>query len=156
PSSLVPSYGQGFGAAGPGSYYSLLNMQPNGLPAGVPYKAGGGTSGLVRRSLSSTIQSQNPFTSKSPMEAEIMGEIYDKMLKVNPDTAASNLQIIDWMTKSHSSSFDPTTGLNTQVWNLRNDLCWQDSSNPSFGTPCDKPVTADDVCFTILVQRDGP
>jgi len=156
-SSLVPSFGKGFEASGAGSFQSLLNMQPSGAVTSGAFQAGGGTAGLIRRANTGAgTLHQNPFTANTVWEVDLIAGIWDTMLAVNPNTGGSNLQLIDWMTKSHSSSFDPASGLNTQIWNLRNDICWQDSTVGPTGQPCDRPVTADDVCFSLLMQRDGP
>jgi len=156
-SSLAPSFGTGFEASGAGAFQSLLNMRPSGLVTSGIYQAGGGQQGLIRRaSTGAGTLHQNPFTSNTVWEVDLLNGIWDTMLAINPNTGGSNLQLIDWMTKSHSSSFDPASGHNTQIWNLRNDICWQDSLVSPVGQPCDRPVTADDVCFSILMQRDGP
>ncbi len=156
-SSLAPGFGTGFEASTPGAFQTLLNMRPSGLVTSGIYQAGGGTQGLIRRSNTGAgTLHQNPFTANTVWEVDLINGIWDTMLAVNPNTGGSNLQLIDWMTKSHSSSFDPGTGRNTQIWNLRNDICWQDSTIGPTGQPCDSPVTADDVCFSLLMQRDGP
>ncbi len=156
-SSLAPSFGTGFEASGVGGFQTLLNMRPSGLVTSGIYQAGGGTTGLIRRANTGAgTLHQNPFTANTVWEVDLINGIFDTMLAVNPNTGGSNLQLIDWMTKSHSSSFDPASGHNTQIWNLRNDICWQDSTISPVGQPCDRPVTADDVCFSLLMQRDGP
>jgi hypothetical protein len=156
-SSLAPGFGVGFEASGSGSYQTLLNMRPSGAVTSGAFQAGGGQAGLIRRANTGAgTLHQNPFQANTIWEVDLINGIFDTMLAINPNTGGSTLQLIDWMTKSHSSSFDSASGHNTQIWNLRNDICWQDTTPPAPGVPCDRPVTADDVCFSILMARDGP
>jgi len=156
-SSLAPGFGVGFEASGSGSYQTLLNMRPSGAVTSGAFQAGGGQAGLIRRSNTGAgTLHENPFQANTVWEVDLIAGIFDTMLAINPNTGGSNLQLIDWMTKSHSSSFDSASGHNTQIWNLRNDICWHDTTPTSPGVPCDRPVTADDVCFSVLMARDGP
>ncbi len=68
------------------------------------------------------------------------------MLKTNPLTSGAGTQVLDWQTRSHSSTYNPVTDVTTQTWRLRNDLRWHDGF----------PVTATDVCYTIIAYRDVP
>lgn len=158
-SSLVPLKHFGF-EAGVGSLITL-NMRP--VPGYIPsnslfYASGcnpsaGCEQNTIRRSLSETTLHMSPYTATTPWELEPLGQIYDSMLVVDPNTdgpcqtqSGGTAHCVDWMTSSHSISFDATTGKTTQLWNLRSDIFWHDG----------QPVTAHDVCFTIMSYRDAP
>ncbi len=157
-SSLVSQLGHGWQAGTAGPVWSALNMKCNtGFnPANSAYACGGGVNGLIRRGLSQEIDQFSPFAAISVWDFEAINQVFDTMLAVNPVTAGSGSQLVDWMTTIHSSSFSPTevscvgtncvTGTTTQVWHLRNDLKFHDGVQ----------VTADDVVYTILAYRDVP
>src|SRR4029077_15015790 len=152
--SLVSVLGHGFQIG----YQSLLNMRP--VPGYVPtqskYAPGGGTPGLIRRGFSQDTDNLSPFQATTLWDFEVISQVYDSMLNLNPLTGGSNAQLVDWMTTSHSSSFNPNevscrgtvcvTGTTTQTWRLRNDVYFHDGT----------PVTANDVAYTILAYRDIP
>jgi hypothetical protein len=161
-SSLVSIQGHGFEAA---TGY-LLNMQP--VPGYVPtnplfYASGCNTStgagctaqgqALIRRSMAQATTHMNPYTATTAWEFEPLIQIYDSMLAVDPNSAGlcqtqpgGSAHCVDWMTTSHSTSFDGTTGLSTQTWNLRGDIFFHDGV----------AVTAHDVCFSILSDKQAP
>jgi ABC-type oligopeptide transport system substrate-binding subunit len=155
-SSLVVGLTSGFQR----SHWSLLNMRPrpsaftvcdsSGQPAGCTrdprYLPGGGDPNLIRRGLSKQVVRLSPFTALTVWDFEILDQVFDTMLAVNPLTAGLTQQVIDWMTIRHSSSYDAATDTTTQTWVLRNDLAWHDGV----------AVTAGDVAYTILAYRDVP
>ncbi len=163
-SSLVSALGTGFYAGSPGGFWSLLNMrQVPGYVANSGFQPGGGDPNLIRRGLSQPINNPSPFFAYTLSDFDVVNQVYDTMLQVNPLTGGTfagvvlsqaNEQVIDWMTTSHSSSFDPAevsclgascvNGTTTQLWHLRNDLRFHDGIQ----------VTADDVVFSILAYRD--
>lgn len=180
-SSLVSVQGHGF--AGGSGFWSALNMRqlPGFDPCAAPgapancaiYKPGGcipspcapaspNNPDLIRRGLSTPTSELTPFFAQNSAEIEILSLVYDSMLKANPATAATTTQLFDWMTKDHSSVFDPTevscvgppvnpapvcvNGTTTQFWHLRNDLAFQDGTH----------LTALDIAYTILAYRDVP
>ncbi len=143
------------------SSMTLLNMRCNTgfTPSNPAYKCGGGTGGLIRRGLSQEIHQFSPFAAIPEWDFEVVTSIFDTLLVANP-TVGSGEQFIDWMTTSHSSSFNPSelsclpaslggtcmTGTTTQTWPLRNDLLFHDGAS----------VTADDVVFSLIAARDVP
>src|SRR6266581_3832501 len=156
-SSLVSVQGHGFEAASG----FLLNMQPvQGYVPSNPlfYASGcnpstGCSQKLIRRSMAQTTTHMNPYTATTAWEFEPLIQIYDSMLAVDPNTGGlcqtqpgGSAHCVDWMTNSHSTSFDSTTGLSTQTWNLRNDIYFHDGV----------AVTAHDVCFSILSYKAAP
>jgi hypothetical protein len=156
-SSLVNSLGRGF-LAGYG-YWSLLNMRqvPGYTPPTPGFAPGGGDPALIRRGFSQDTSNLSPFQAVTTHETEIVSLIYDSMLQANPLTGGTDGQVIDWQTTSHSSTFNPSevscnvfngcvTGTTTSIWQLRNDVNFQDGT----------PLTAHDVVYTILAFRDVP
>ncbi len=104
---------------------------------------------VIRRSMAQTTLHINPYFATTAWEIEPMLEIYDSMLFANPNTGPANLQLIDWAisgSPSHSASFDSGTNTLTQTWHLRHDIFFHNGT----------PVTASDVCFSILTDRDIP
>jgi len=163
-SSIVNTLGGGAFAGA--AYWTLLNAHqvPGYNPCSVSnppsncgqYAPGGGDPSLIRRGFSQTVLNLSPFTATTPWESEIVTEIFDSMLQLNPLTGGGNGQLIDWQTTSHSSSYNPNevscnpangcvTGTTTQIWHLRNDLFFQDGI----------PVTANDVAYSLLAYRDA-
>ncbi len=157
--SLVPVKVQGFIASA--GFWSTLNMRPvpGYVPANSSYYASGCNpstgceQNTIRRSMAQTTLHISPYVSTSDWEFEPLDEIYDSMLEVDPNTGGlcqtqpgGTAHCIDWMTTSHSASFDATTGKTAQTWNLRSDIFWHDGQR----------LTAHDVCFTILSYRDAP
>jgi ABC-type transport system substrate-binding protein len=155
-SSLVNVQGHEFGAGY--GYWPFLNMRqvPGFVPSNQLFVPGGGNSALIRRGLSQQLTHLNPFQSATPWEYEILSQIYDSMLKVSPLTTSGSMERVDWMTKSHTVSYDPfevscmgsncVTGTTTQTWSLRNDVVFHDGI----------PLVADDVVYTILAYRNVP
>lgn len=158
-SSLVSVKGHGFESAA--GFWSSLNMRP--VPAYVPsnplyYASGcnpstGCQQNTIRRGMSQTTLQMTPYTFTTVWESEPLSQIYDSLLEVDPNSGGlcqsqpgGTAHCIDWMTVRHSSSFDSTTGLTTQQWALRSDLRFHDGQT----------VTAHDVCFSILSDRDAP
>ena len=156
-SSLVTVKGHGFLA----SSGFLLNMRP--VPGYTPsnslyYASGcnpssGCLQNVIRRGMSQTTLHLSPYTFTTAWEAEPLVQIYDTMLAVDPNTGglcqtqpSGTAHCIDWMTTTHSTSFDSGTGLTTQQWNLRNDINFHDGH----------AVTAHDVCFSLQSYRDAP
>ncbi len=141
---LVFQFGKGFG--GDASFWSFLNMRCKDgfVPADGRYRPGGGDCSTIRRGFSQEVHKLNPFQATSAWDLEVLHGIYDSMLRVNPLTGGLGQQAIDWMTVRHTSSYDATVNVTTQVWTLRNDLQWHDGV----------PVTASDVAYTILAHRD--
>ena len=144
-------------------YWTLLNARqvPGYVPTNPLYAPGGrtGTSdnGLVRMGFSQTLLHLSVFQYTTVWEADIVSQVYDSMLTLNPLTYFADSQFLDWQTTSHTSSFSPTAtcsspgtgpvvGCTTQIWHLRNDLKFQDGN----------PVTASDVAYSILAERDVP
>jgi hypothetical protein len=149
-SSIVNSLG--FGTEAP-AYWSLLNARqvPGYAPANPMFAPGRGDPNLIRRGFSQDTSFLSPFIASTLWEFEIITQIFDSMLQNNPLTSgptpfASPGQLFDWQTTSHSSSFNPSDGITTQIWHLRNDLKFQDGN----------PVTATDVAYTIIAYRDVP
>ncbi len=153
-SSLVGVLGHGFQTG----FWSLLNMRqkPGFVPAHPIYAPGGGSPNLIRRGFSQDVHKVSPFHALTVWDFEVLSQVYDSMLAVNPLTGGTGQQVIDWMTISHTSSFNPSeascvgtscvTGTTTQKWFLRNDLKWHDGL----------PVTADDIVYSIIAYRDVP
>ncbi|HEX4919755.1 MAG TPA: hypothetical protein VFV92_03345, partial [Candidatus Bathyarchaeia archaeon] len=148
-SSIVNT--NGFGTESP--FWTLLNSRqvPGYSPSNPIYTPGGGDPNTVRMGFSQGTQSLSPFQYATIWEANIVFELFDSMLAVNPLTGAGDAQLMDWQTISHSSSFNPSevscnaltgcvTGTTTQIWHLRNDLKFQDGN----------PVTANDVAYSII------
>jgi ABC-type transport system substrate-binding protein len=150
-SSLVTVKGHGFNAASG----FLLNMRP--VPGYVPanslyYASGcnpstGCQQNIIRRSMAQTTLHLSPYEFTTAWEAEPLIQIYDTMLAVDPNSGGlcqtqpgGTAHCIDWMTTSHSTVFDITTGLTTQTWNLRGDIYFHDG----------QAVTSHDVCFSLL------
>ena len=137
-------------------YWTLLNARqvPGydpctalGAPANCSsFSPGGGDPTLIRRGFTQDTGFLSPFIASTVWEFEIISQIFDSMLQSNPLTGGSTGQLIDWGTTSHSSTFDTATGVTTQLWHLRNDLKFQDGN----------PVTANDVAYTIIANRDVP
>ena len=160
-SSLANGRGTGFEAGSQGGLISLLNMRCNptaNAAAGTAYKCGGGTSGLLRRSESQDTDNLNPFQATTVWDFDPILEIWDTMLQLNPNvgpvdsvTGQVTEQFVDWMTNSHTQSFNPTevctalatgistVGCTTQIWHLRPDLKFHDGT----------PVTAADIVFSL-------
>jgi hypothetical protein len=158
-SSLVAGTGNGWGAGSPGAFFSLANMRcnPSSVPVFSSDQCGGGTPNLIRRGLSEDINLLNPFLATTARDFDVINEVFDTMLKVNPLTGGGNSQVIDWMTTTHTSTFNPgeiscvpggscVVGTTTQIWHLRNDLSFHDGVR----------VTADDVVYTMIADRDVP
>src|SRR6266568_2754754 len=150
-SGLVSVQGHGFEAASG----FLLNMQPvPGYTAGNSlYNCPNGDPLVMRRSMAQTTTHMNPYTATTAWEFEPLIQIYDSMLAVDPNSAGlcqtqpgGSAHCIDYMTTSHSTSFDGTTNLSTQTWNLRGDIFFHDGV----------AVTAHDVCFSILSDKQAP
>src|SRR6266516_8019246 len=159
-SSLVSVLGYGLQAG----FWSLLNMRqnPGYVPANNLYTPGGGNPSLIRRGFSQPVDNLSPFQTLTVWDFEIISQVYDTMLQLNPLTGGSNQQLIDWMTTAHTTTYNPTeiscvgppsnaqticvTGTTTQTWHLRSDLFFQDGTR----------VTAQDVAYTILAYRDVP
>ena len=158
-SSLVPTASGGFGSGS--GFWSLLNMRPRlgYLPTNSLYWASGcnlsngagcslgsfcnpptvtsGCQNVIRRSLSQPTLHLNPFEASTPQELEIVSELYDSMLQVNPATSGVNSQPFFWMVS------DVTGLLSFETFTLRGGLYFQDG----------QPVTGDDVCFSILAYK---
>src|SRR5467141_629001 len=154
--SLVNGLGTGWLAGGIGAYFTYLNAHanPNYTPVHSAYAC---PDDGLRVGQSQDSDSFSPFQATSVWDFAVMNEIWDSLLQVNPETGGPSLQTYNWMVSSHTSTFNPAetscspgvgcvTGTTTQVWHLRPDLQWQDGT----------PVTADDVCFSILSYRDMP
>jgi hypothetical protein len=157
-SSLVPEKGHGFQKA----FWALLNMRqvPGYAPTSSMFAGGGGNPNLIRQGFSQDPDTLNPYQATTLWDFQIIGDVFDTLLQVNPQTAGANQQVIDWMTTSHTSSFNPNElgcipppsvtvtscarGITTQTWHLRNDLLFHDGI----------PVTAQDVVYSILTTRD--
>jgi hypothetical protein len=148
------------------AFWSLLNARqvPGYTPANPVYTPGGGNPNLIRRGFSQDPDTLNPYQATTVWDFEIINQVFDTMLQVNPQTAGANQQVIDWMSSSHSASFNPNEigcvagpsvapltsscvrGITTQTWHLRSDLLFHDNT----------PVTCADVVYSILTQRDVP
>ena len=108
----------------------------------------------LRHGLSQTTTWLSPYLFYTVWEQEILNQVYDTMLVVDPNTPGlcqtqpgGTAHCIDWMTTSHSIQNNaPVPGESTLTWNLRNDIFFSDGV----------PVTAHDVCFSILSDRDAP
>lgn len=140
-------------------YWTLLNARqvPGYSPSNSIYKPGGGDPNLIRYGFSQTTSLLSPFQASTVWEANVISQIFDSILQLNPLTGGGDAQVLDWQTTSHSSSFNPSevscnpingcvTGTTTQIYHLRNDLFFQDGT----------PVTANDVAYTLLAYRDVP
>src|SRR3989441_4153133 len=122
------------------------------LPAGQPCAPT--TPTTLRRGLSQTTLHVSPYTFQTDWEAESLNQIHDSMLAVDPNTGGAcqtqpggTAHCFDWLTTSHSASANtPVLGQTTWTWNLRQDIFFHDGV----------PVTARDVCFSILSDRDAP
>jgi len=156
---VVTTKGHGIEAG----YTNLMDANPvNGYtPANsLFYASGCNPSGgtckqdTIRRGLSQTTTSLNPYVFDTVWEAEILNQFYDSMLAVNPNTGGlcqtqpgGASQCVDWMTTSHTQLQNtPVAGQTTWTWNLRGDNFFSDGV----------PVTAHDVCFSVLSDRDAP
>ena len=150
---IVNNIGDGFQAGGS----SLLNMrcrlQTSGPNAGLPVaatdpslQAGAGDCSTIRRGFSQEVHKLSLFQATTVWDFEVILQLYDAMLGGNPLTAGVGSQVIDWMTTSHSESYDAVNDRTTQTWILRNDLKFHDGVQ----------ITAADVAYTILAYRDVP
>jgi hypothetical protein len=148
-------------------YWSLLNARINEtyVPGNPIYAPGGpGSPNTIRRGFSQDPDTLNIFQATTVWDFEVINEVFDSMLAVNPTTGGADQQVIDWMTTSHSETFQPNElgciagpsvapltsscvrGITTQTWHLRSDLQFHDGT----------PVTAQDIVYSILTQRDVP
>lgn len=152
-------------------FWSLLNMKqkqnsqtlctggaPPGCTNNAAFLPGGGNPALIRRSLTQAggLLHLSPFLASTPAELEVLSLVYDSMLRMNPEQVGNGLcqtqiggtsQCIDWMTKSHNTILNsPVAGDTTMNFELRSDILWHDGP----------PVTARDVCFTILSYKQAP
>lgn len=158
-SSLISTIGHGF----QGNSVTLYQMRAKpacraletlasppasleGCYQNVQYAPGGGSIELVRRGLSQGTGHLSIYHAQTLWDFEIDNQIYDSMLGGNPLVAGAGAQIYDYMTTKHTQSFDPNTGITTQVWTLRPDLKWHDGV----------PVTAADVKWSIDSYKDVP
>jgi hypothetical protein len=122
------------------------------LPAGQPCAPT--TPTTLRRGMSQTTLHLSPYTFQTIWEEEFLDQIYDTMLAVDPNTGGAcqtqpggTAHCIDWLTTSHSANANtPALGQTTLTWNLRQDIFFHDGV----------PVTAHDVCFSILSDKDAP
>ncbi len=132
--SLVNGAGTGWLAGTTGAYFTYLNAHanPNFTPSNGAYACGGGNDDIVRVGESQSTGNLSPFFATSSWDFNVLNELFDSMLQVNPETVGPGLQTYDWMTTSHSSNFNPaeistspgmgtTVGTTTQVWHLRPD-----------------------------------
>ncbi len=156
--SIISGLGTGWQAGTVGAFSTLLNthINENYVPSNSAY-ACQGKDGTIRRGQSQDSDSFNPITATSVWDFDVIDEIWDTMLYVNPNTGGGLLQLSNWMVVSHASNFvasevstspglGTVVGTTTQVWHLRPDIQFHDGTQ----------VTADDVCFTLLVYRDVP
>ena len=156
--SLVNGLGTGWIAGSAGAYYTLLNAHANSAytPTNSAYACGGGNDDILRRGQSQGSDSFSPFQALSIWDFDIIDEIWDSMLGLNPLSASSD-PTYNLMVSSVSSSFNPeetscspgagcVAGTTTQIWRLRPDASFQDGTR----------VSADDVVFSILSYRDVP
>jgi hypothetical protein len=164
-SSIVNTVG--FGTQAGSAYFTLLNGRqvPGYNPCSVPgapsncasYVPGGGNPNLIRRGFSQDTSNFSPFTFNSVWEKEVLSDIFDTMLKQNPDASGGTAQFIDWGTTKHTVAFNGkevgcnpingcVTGVTTQIWYLRNDWRFSDGDE----------VTANDTAYSILAYRDVP
>jgi ABC-type transport system substrate-binding protein len=148
-------------------FWSLLNAQKNQTytPANAIYTPGGpGAPNLIRRGFSQDPDTLNVFQATTVWDFEVISQVFDSMLAVNPTTGGADQQVIDWMTTSHSQTFQPNEigciagpsvfpltsscvrGITTQTWHLRSDLQFHDNT----------PVLCQDIVYSILTQRDVP
>ncbi|MBO0888440.1 hypothetical protein J2P12_05000, partial [Candidatus Bathyarchaeota archaeon] len=140
-------------------YWTVLNARqiPGYTPASSAYTPGGGDPNMIRRGFSETPGGFSPFTASDSWGVDVISQIYESLLHLNPLTSFGNAQVVDWQTTSHSSAYNPTMtcsspatgpvkGCTVQLWHLRNDLAFQDGT----------PVTANDVAYTLLSYRDVP
>jgi len=165
-SSIVRTLGHGTEIA----FQSLLNAQFNPYytpTAPATYSCGGqGQSGFVpetlRRGFSQDTDNMNPFQALTVWDFEIISQVFDTMLALNPVQPFSSGQVFDWMTQGHSHSTNPAqiscigaptnavpscvTGTGTQVWHLRHDIFFHDGTQ----------VNANDVCSSVIANRDVP
>ena len=141
---LVSQIGQGFQKG----FWSTLNMRcrPGFASADPRYMPGGGDCTTIRRGFSQEVHKLSPFQATTIWDFEVLANIYDSMLKVNPLTGGVGSQIIDWMTVKHTSTYDAASQTTTQTWTLRNDLKWHDGV----------ALTAEDVAYSIIAFRDIP
>src|SRR5438552_7083525 len=155
---IVTTKGHGIEAG----YTNLMDANP--VPGYTPtnslyYASGcnpstGCAQNTIRRGLSQTTSHLSPYVFDTVWEAEILNQVYDSMLAVNPNTGGlcqtqpgGASQCFDWMTTSHSElQNSPAAGQTTWTWNLRQDIFFSDG----------QPVTAHDVCFSVLSDRDAP
>jgi ABC-type transport system substrate-binding protein len=134
-------------------FWPLLNMhqKPGYQPIDPRYAAGGGDPNLIRRGFSQPINKLSVFHATTLWDFEVLEQVYDSMLEINPLTSGVGQQIIDWMTIRHSTSFNPnevlgdTVGVTTQTYVLRNDLRWHDGF----------PLTSEDVVYTLIAGREA-
>ena len=150
---LVSQNGAGFQAG----FWSEFNMRAKVpctvvneagcySPADSQFAAGGGDPSTIRRGFSQEVHKLSLFQATTVWDFEVLVELYDSMLASNPLTAGVGAQIMDWMTVSHTSTYDSVNDRTTQTWKLRKDLTFHNG----------QPVTADDVVYTILAYRDVP
>lgn len=158
-SSIVNTLGSGTETP----FWTLLNARqvPGYIPTNSIYSPGGRTgssdNGLIRLGFAEGPSQLSPFQYTTVADEDIVNEIFDSMLALNPLVSAASGQLIDWQTTTHSSTFNPTAtcnspgtgpviGCTSQIWHLRNDLKFQDGNQ----------VTANDVAYSIKSYRDVP
>jgi len=159
-SSLVNTKGSGTESP----FSTLLNARqvpgynaPNSLYNPGGRANGASDNGLIRMGFSQTTLHLSVFQYTTVWEADVVSQVYDSMLTLNPLTYFGDSQFIDWQSTSHTTSFSPSAscsspgtgpviGCTTQVWHLRNDVKFQDGN----------PVTANDVAYSLLSERDVP
>src|SRR5579864_69905 len=154
-SSIVSTIG--LGTETPFAVMLNARQVPGYAPSSTTFTPGGGNPNLIRYGFSQTTTQLSPFQYTTVWEANVVTLVFDSMLNVNPLTYVGAGQLSDWQTTSHTSTFSstatcsspgtgPVTGCTTQIWHLRNDLKFQDGN----------PVTANDVAYSILSERDVP
>ncbi len=157
--SVVRTNGHGSETA----FWTLYNMQPNPYYTPVnpsTYSCGGGLQNTIRRGFSQATDNMNPFEALTVWDFEIISQVFDTLLAVNPTTAGATQEVFDWMTQSHTDTsnsaeitcignptFVPAScAANTlqQKWVLRHDVFFHDGTQ----------VNANDVCYSIIAARD--
>jgi ABC-type transport system substrate-binding protein len=119
------------------SWWTFLNAHPINITKG----------GTIRWGFQSDIESLNPVYATTAWDCNVLGEIYDTLLKYNPYNVTED---IPWMAKSYEVGtwFNPDTGTicTKLTFQLPTDIYFHDAVQ----------CTAEDVKFTIDYLKQFP
>ena len=105
---------------------------------------GGPEGGTFRWTIPLDIYSFNPFIDTSHYPMKIFDELYDSLLKRNPDGTLQNWLAENYTIETHADNADVLAGHTRLTFNLVQTATWTDNT----------PLTAQDVAFTFNYLRD--